>query len=204
MRSSVKKREIIIHIDRSAPVCPPCRTRAVSWSFRDGRDAPRQTERTGGRGAATARRYVRQRRSDDDWRERRASEVQVRAIRVSGRARVSRRSHRTLFRHILRGASFPFADATDHRARRTRLTRFAARSQVRRHRRQRHRDPRRRGHRRARDGAPPRTFRATFPTSRLPIIRPRGIFHGIKKTFRAPFAKNTRSVLPDCFPDNVP
>ena len=85
---------------------PLHRTRAVSLSFRDGRDAPRQTERTGGRGAATARRYVRQRRSDDDGRERRASEVQVRAIRVSGRARISRRSHRTLFRHIRRGASY--------------------------------------------------------------------------------------------------
>ena len=77
--------------------------------------ATRQTERAR-RGAATARRDVHQRRAVDDGRERRASEVQVRAIRVSGPARVSpRRMH---LRHIFRGTSvsFPPADATDHRA----------------------------------------------------------------------------------------
>ena len=43
----------------------------------------------------------------------------------------------------------------------TRLTFLAVYLQVRRHRRQRLRDPRRRGHRRARDGVHPRTFRPT-------------------------------------------
>ena len=77
---------------------------------------------------------------------------------------------------------------------RTRLTRFAARSQVRRHRRQRHRDPRRRGHRRARDGAPPRTFRATF-RARLPIRT---------KKKRSRRSRKSRALRSPRFPDNVP
>lgn len=76
---------------------PSARAKKSSWSFRDGRGAPQQAERAGGGAPRQPRRDVRQRRALDDGRERRASEVQVRAIHASLTGRASERRSRNAF-----------------------------------------------------------------------------------------------------------
>ena len=87
-----------------------CRGFSRRW-----RDATRQSERKR-RGAASSGCDVHQRRADDDGRAHRASEVQVRAMRDFGPARVSRASRRCVGKAFAATEAHPFfpAHRRDH------------------------------------------------------------------------------------------